>query len=194
MWASAAVVRGVSSFGSQSLRAQAQYLWPTGLVALRHVGSSRTRDHTHGSCIDGRILNHWTTREALNLNSTWLSCRLCNIWILSYPGLLTVSQQMLLSCRTDWFVTLLFVDQITLILHFPMSKFCSLSVMSSKYAYDYMHIRPPDTFSFWILMPLIRTLPVLLKAPYFPQRNDKFPIIKGKWEPPRAIFPRGQCA
>lgn len=66
--------------------------------------------------------------------------------------------------------------------------------MSSESGYDYMYIRPPDTFSFWILMPLLRTLPVLLKAPYFPQRNYKFPIIKGKWESPRAVFLRGQCA
>ena len=37
--------------------------WSTGLVAPRHVGSSRTRDQTHGPCIGRRILKHWTTRE-----------------------------------------------------------------------------------------------------------------------------------
>ena len=36
-----------------------------GLVALQHVGSSRTRDQTHVPCVGGRILNHWTTRVAL---------------------------------------------------------------------------------------------------------------------------------
>ena len=35
-----------------------------GLVALRHVGSSRTRDRTRVRCIGRRILNHCTTREA----------------------------------------------------------------------------------------------------------------------------------
>ena len=46
-------------------RAQAQQLWRTGLVALRHVGSSRTRARTHVPCISRRqILNHCATREA----------------------------------------------------------------------------------------------------------------------------------
>ena len=71
-------------------RAQSQLSWHMGLVALQHVGSSRTRDRTHVSCIDGQILNHWATGEALNLNSTRLSCWLHNIWILSYPGLLPI--------------------------------------------------------------------------------------------------------
>ena len=44
-------------------RAQVQQLWHTGLVALRHVGSSRTRVRTHVPCIGRRILNHCTTRE-----------------------------------------------------------------------------------------------------------------------------------
>ena len=44
-------------------RAQAQLLWCTGLVALQHVGSSRTRDQTCVPCIGRRILNHGATRE-----------------------------------------------------------------------------------------------------------------------------------
>ena len=35
-----------------------------GLVAPRHVGSSRTRVHTHVPCIGRLILNHCATREA----------------------------------------------------------------------------------------------------------------------------------
>ena len=35
----------------------------TGLVAPRHVGSSRTRAQTHVPCIGRRILNHCATRE-----------------------------------------------------------------------------------------------------------------------------------
>ena len=46
-------------------RVRAQQLWPTGLVAPRHVGSSRTRARTHVSCTGRRILNHCTTREAV---------------------------------------------------------------------------------------------------------------------------------
>ena len=45
-------------------RTQAQQLWLTGLVAPRHVGSSRTRARTCVSCIGRRILNHCATREA----------------------------------------------------------------------------------------------------------------------------------
>ena len=48
-------------------RAQAQQLWHTGLVPLRHVGSSRTRARTCVPCIGRQILNHCATREALCL-------------------------------------------------------------------------------------------------------------------------------
>ena len=44
-------------------RAQAQYLWCTGLAAPRHLGSSRTRARTRVSCTGRRILNHCATRE-----------------------------------------------------------------------------------------------------------------------------------
>ena len=37
----------------------------TGLVALRHMESSRTRDQTHIPCIGRQILNHWTPWEVL---------------------------------------------------------------------------------------------------------------------------------
>ena len=40
-----------------------QQLWHMGLVALRHVGSSRTRDRTHVPGIGRRILNHCAARE-----------------------------------------------------------------------------------------------------------------------------------
>ena len=35
----------------------------SGLVALRHVESSQTRDQTRVPCIGRWILNHWTTKE-----------------------------------------------------------------------------------------------------------------------------------
>ena len=56
--------RGLSCCGAQAPDAQAQQLWLTGLVALRHVGSSRTRARTRVPCIRRRILNHCATREA----------------------------------------------------------------------------------------------------------------------------------
>ena len=40
-------------------------MWRMGLVAPRHVGSSRTRAQTRVPCIGRRILNHCATREAL---------------------------------------------------------------------------------------------------------------------------------
>ena len=39
-------------------KVQAQWLWPTGLVAPPHVGSSWTRDGTHVSCIGRQVLHH----------------------------------------------------------------------------------------------------------------------------------------
>ena len=42
-------------------------LWCTGLVALRHVGSSQTWDRTYVPCIPRWILNHWAVREALKI-------------------------------------------------------------------------------------------------------------------------------
>ena len=41
----------------------AQQLWRAGTVALRHIGSSWTRDRTHVPCIDRWILNHWTAKN-----------------------------------------------------------------------------------------------------------------------------------
>ena len=46
-------------------RAQAQQLWCTSLVALRHVGSPWTRDRTRVLCIGRQIINHCATREVL---------------------------------------------------------------------------------------------------------------------------------
>ena len=42
----------------------ASVVWPTGLVAPWHVGSSWTKARTCVPCIGRRILNHCTTREA----------------------------------------------------------------------------------------------------------------------------------
>ena len=56
--------RGPSHCRAQAPDAQAQQLWLTGLVALRHVGSSQTRARTRVSCIGRQILNHCATREA----------------------------------------------------------------------------------------------------------------------------------
>ena len=63
------VACGPSSCGSRAqsagsvvvangLRAQAQQLWQTGLVAPQHVGSSRTRARTRVPCTGRRILTH----------------------------------------------------------------------------------------------------------------------------------------
>ena len=46
------------------LWAQAQCLWHMGLVALRPMGSSQTRDRTRISCIGRCSLYHRATREA----------------------------------------------------------------------------------------------------------------------------------
>ena len=45
---------------------QAQYLWPTGLVAPQHVEPSWTTNQIRVPCIVRWILNHWTTRNVLH--------------------------------------------------------------------------------------------------------------------------------
>ena len=69
-WASVVLARWLSSCGSRALECRlstcgmrTQQLWCTGLVALRHVGSSRTRAQTRVPCIGRQILKHRTTRE-----------------------------------------------------------------------------------------------------------------------------------
>ena len=52
---------------STGSRAWAQQLWHTGLVALWHEGSFRTRDWTHVPCIGRQTPKHWTTREVPTL-------------------------------------------------------------------------------------------------------------------------------
>ena len=57
---------GFRRAGFSSCGTQAQSLWHTkltGLVAPRHVRSSRTRDRTRVPCIGRQILNHCATRE-----------------------------------------------------------------------------------------------------------------------------------
>ena len=48
-----------------SLVAELRLFGCTGLVAPRHVGSSRNTDQTCVPCIGRLILNHWITRDSL---------------------------------------------------------------------------------------------------------------------------------
>ena len=50
---------------------RAQQLWRMGLVALRHVESSWTRDWTLVLFIGRGIINHWTTEEVTTFFFTW---------------------------------------------------------------------------------------------------------------------------
>ena len=65
LWSTGSRSAGSSNCGAQpqqlwlvGSRVQAQQLWRMGLVALQHVGSSRTRAQTCVPCIGRRILNH----------------------------------------------------------------------------------------------------------------------------------------
>ena len=70
LWSMGSRCAGFSSCGTwaQQLwltgsRGQALQLWRMGLVAPRHMGSSRTRARTCVPCIGRQILNHCATRE-----------------------------------------------------------------------------------------------------------------------------------
>ena len=56
--------RSLSCCGAQAPDAQAQQLWLTGLVPLRHVGSSQTRARTRVPRIGRQTPNHCASREA----------------------------------------------------------------------------------------------------------------------------------
>ena len=70
LWSIGSRCMGFSSCGTR-----AQQLWCMGLVAPRHVGSSRARDQTCVPCISRQILNHCATRKSLNFD---FSCFLCS--------------------------------------------------------------------------------------------------------------------
>ena len=59
-----------------------QRLCSAGLVALKHVEYSRTRDRTYVPCTGRQILNHWATRE-VPLHSILSNHYLMDIWIIS---------------------------------------------------------------------------------------------------------------
>ena len=67
--ASLVAEHGLQACGLQQLwlagsRVQTQYLWHTGLVAPRHVGSSWTKARIRVPYVGRWILNHCATREA----------------------------------------------------------------------------------------------------------------------------------
>ena len=70
-------------------------MWRTGLVALRHVVSSRTRARTHVPCIGRRILNHCATREAL-----------CHTFVTAYSKHFSLHQLFLLTRQSDLRISL----------------------------------------------------------------------------------------
>ena len=83
-----------SPAGAWALGEWAQQLWRTGLLALQHMGSSRTRDPTCVPCIGRRILNHWTTKEFLRASSVgkylWMVSKFCQSQDLSEPSILLI--------------------------------------------------------------------------------------------------------
>ena len=85
--ASVVAARGLSSCGLRALESRLSSCGAVvGLVAPRHVGSSRTRARTCVPCIGRRILNHCTTREAQHYNSSSLrSCYLLHGALYNVP-------------------------------------------------------------------------------------------------------------
>ena len=67
-------------------------MWLTGLVALRHVGSSQTRARTRVPCISRQTLNHCTTREAPGIgfdddDDVYLAYNIYNVFIIYFISL-----------------------------------------------------------------------------------------------------------
>lgn len=57
--------------GPSSCGARLQQLWLMGLLALRPVGSSWTRDRICGPCIGRRVPNHWTQEVLREFDWSW---------------------------------------------------------------------------------------------------------------------------
>ena len=95
----------LQQFWLEGSRAQPQQLWRTGLVALRHVGSSRTRAQTRVPCIGRQILNYCTTREVLRVSFIPFIFRI-SIWFLYY-NFFVVILYLMRSCHHT-FLTFLF--------------------------------------------------------------------------------------
>ena len=55
--------------------AQAQWLGPTGLVALEHVGSFQTRDQAGSPCMARQLPHHWAPRESPSFWVFGLRCQ-----------------------------------------------------------------------------------------------------------------------
>ena len=63
LWSTGLQAHGLQQSWLAGSRVQAQQFRCTGLVAPRHVGSSRTRARTRVPCLGRWILNHCATRE-----------------------------------------------------------------------------------------------------------------------------------
>ena len=79
---------GLSSCGSRTREHRLQELWWTGLVAPRHVGSSRNRDRSCVPCIGRQIPYHQATREALRQTFDSVPPKVCLSNHLSWLDLL----------------------------------------------------------------------------------------------------------
>ena len=60
---------GLSPCRAQTPKHRFEYLWLVGLATMWHVLSSQTTDQTGVPCAARQILNHWTSGEALLIDS-----------------------------------------------------------------------------------------------------------------------------
>ena len=78
---------GVSCCAARALERRLSSCGAQGLVAPRHVGSSRTRAQTRIPCVGRQILNHCATREAQKVTLEYVCALMLQLklWvILSY--------------------------------------------------------------------------------------------------------------
>ena len=141
LWSTGSRHMGFSSCGFQALEHRlsscgtwAQQLWHVGLVAPRHVGSSRTRARTCVSCIGRRILNHCATRGALFriFISIFLSSLACNFPVLSCLCWVLVSRRCWSQKTRRGIPLLLFSGRVCMRLELFIYSFHSFEEISSK--------------------------------------------------------------
>ena len=83
-----------------------------GLVAPQHVGSSRSRDRTHVSCIGRWILNHCTTREVPTTINILMTIFSCNYFPLLYSirFLVAMRESIIILKQLEEFISVLNID------------------------------------------------------------------------------------
>ena len=150
---------GFSCCGARALVTRAQYLWRTGLVALRRVGSFLTRARTRVPCVGRRILNHCATREAL---------------FVCFWSIIDLQHYVSSCCTAQWF---------NISIRFKMITMINLVIIChhTKILCNYSLYIPHCTFHTWLIYFVTESLYLLIALTYFSLPRTLSPVATSCW-------------